>query len=610
MCRLRRCACWSPTREAPSRHYVSPPQPRRPRLITAREAAVPRCLWKRGRAPERRIADNFFVCEGCSVPRCLLYDMYVENCRQEAQTQVNPATFGKLVRLVFPDLGTRRLGTRGSARYHYDGIQIKKSSPFYAYYCYLLAEKGENSARGPFHMAAIAVQLQAEAIPASPQATPPKDQEAVGYPLPEFRRFSSWEQELEKKYSCKMVSLFADAYCTHCQEVLQNVKNKDLDQVEELFTVFWKSLKPDAIMFMSQADVCQLFQCYDRQLFQEMEKILLHDFLEDVSIQYLKLVRLFSKNIKSWLLATMEDFPPLLGASKIKEVTLFIKRLRRKTYLANMAKTMRIVLNNSRRVSVLKSDMNAVITQGFSDIPGSSLQMAFRNVDEIESGTELKCLNNLMSSLDTSTDIRVLLNCLSSDLEAFVIQPSKNQEEFRKLAANFQLRWNFLLTSVSKAMTLCHTESFGSWHLFNLLLLEYVIHILQTHVEEEGDGALLMMPQDTLVLQPVCLLDDFAVEQTDAGQAAPTRIILTQSQSDINLSRIILKVLSYLVDADTGNKLIQVVLEDKASKCSIKVNLPVGQEALVTLKDGQKFIIHTSDLQEDCSSAWEEMKQI
>ncbi|XP_053240185.1 DNA-binding protein RFX8 isoform X1 [Podarcis raffonei] len=586
------------------------------------------------------IADNFFVCEGCSVPRCLLYEMYVENCRQEAQTQVNPATFGKLVRLVFPDLGTRRLGTRGSARYHYDGIQIKKSSPFYAYYCYLLAEKRENSGE-------VCSFENAANHQSSGCRKETKDQEAVGYPLPEFRRFSSWEQELEKKHSCKMVSLFADAYCTHCQEVLQNVKNKDLDQpttimwrcmfrssvavalgegsipedsqhlgrqqkhmVEELFTSFWKSLKPDAIMFVSQADVCQLFQCYDRQLFQEMEKILLHDFLEDVSIQYLKLVRLFSKNIKSWLLATMEDLPPLLGASKIKEVTLFIKRLRRKTYLANMAKTMRIVLNNSRRVNVLKSDMNAIITQGFSDIPGSSLQIAFRNVDEIESGTELKCLNNLMSSLDTSTDIRVLLNCLSSDLEAFVIQPSKNQEEFRKLAANFQLRWNFLLTSVSRAMTLCHTESFGSWHLFNLLLLEYVIHILQTHVEEEGVGAPLTMPQDTLALQPVCLLDDFAAEQPDGGEAAPTRIILTQSQSDINLSSIILKVLSCLVDADTGNKLIQVVLEDKASKCSVKVNLPVGQEALVTLKDGQKFIIHTSDPQEDCSSAWEETKQI
>ncbi|XP_053164669.1 DNA-binding protein RFX8 isoform X8 [Hemicordylus capensis] len=485
------------------------------------------------------IVDNFCVCEGCSVPRCLLYEMYVENCKQEAQTQVNPATFGKLVRLVFPDLGTRRLGTRGSARYHYDGIQIRKNSPFYAYYCYLLAEKKETSGE-------VCSSESAANFQSSGYLKGAKDQDAVVYPLPEFRRFYSLEKELEKKYSYKM----------------------------------------------------------------EMEKILLHDFLEDVSIQYLKLVRLFSKNIKIWLLATVEDFPPLLGASKIKEVTLFVKRLRRKTYLANMAKTMRIVLNNSRRVSILKSDVNAVITQGFMDIPGNSLQMAFRNVDETGSGTELKCLKNLMSLLDTSTDIRALLNCLSSDLEAFVIQPSKNQEEFRKLAANFQLRWNFLLTSISKAMTLCHTDSFGSWHLFNLLLLEYVVHILQTHVEEGGDESLCMVQQANTALQPICFLDDLAAEQSEAGEAVPTHILLTQSQSNVNLSSIILKVLSCLVDADTGNKLIQVILEDKASKSSVKVNVPVGQEALITLKDGQKFIIHTSDPQQDCNTAWEEAKQI
>eukprot|EP00070_Physeter_catodon_P045860 XP_028352754.1 DNA-binding protein RFX8-like isoform X5 [Physeter catodon] len=87
------------------------------------------------------LVDNFCICEGYSVPRFLMYEIYVETCGQNAQNQVNPATFGKLAHLVFPDLGTWRLGTRGSARYHYDGICIKKSSFFYARYCCLLGEK-------------------------------------------------------------------------------------------------------------------------------------------------------------------------------------------------------------------------------------------------------------------------------------------------------------------------------------------------------------------------------------------------------------------------------------------------------------------------------------
>ncbi|XP_074847578.1 DNA-binding protein RFX8 [Carettochelys insculpta] len=547
------------------------------------------------------IADNFYVCEGYSIPRCLLYEMYLENCTQNTQNQVNPATFGKLVRLVFPDLGTRRLGTRGSARYHYDGIHIKKSSPFYAHYCSLLSEKKYHSGDGSsseeaanyetngYSTGTSGIYLQIEKV-------------KFGSPLPEFKRFSSWEQELGKTHSYEIVALLADEYCNYCQDVLQNLRNKDLGRVEDLIISYWKSLQPETVTLMALPDVCQLFKCYDRQLFKEMESILLDDFLEDVSIQYLKSVRLFSKNVKLWLLTALEDFPLLLRMSKIKEVTVFVKRLRRKTYLSNMAKTMRIVLNNNSQVTILKSDLNAIINHGIVDIPGNGLQKKFRNMDEMECDMELKCLNNLISLLDTSTDVRVFLNCMFSNLQAFIIQPSRSKEEFRKLAANFQLRWNFLLTTVSKAMTLCHTESFGSWHLFNLLLLEYVIHILQSHIEEEGEGTLSRIPQnDSPTNEPARLWDNFSAEQFQARAPEPTHVTLTQSQSDVNLNSMILRVLSCLVDSATGNKLIQVILEDKATKSSVKLNLPVGKEALVTLKDGQKFIIRTCDAQQSCT---------
>ncbi|XP_025068949.1 DNA-binding protein RFX8 isoform X5 [Alligator sinensis] len=508
------------------------------------------------------IADHFYMCEGCSVPRCLLYEMYRENCRQYDQNQVNPATFGKLVRLVFPDLGTRRLGTRGSARYHYDGIHIKKSSSFYASYFYLLNEKKYHSA-DVSSSEDVAYYQSDDYTKGTPDINLDTEKDKFGTSLTEFRRFSSWEEELGKKHSYEMVALLADEYCSYCQDILQNMRNKELDK--------------------------------------EMESILLHDFLEDVSIQYLKSVRLFSKNVSIWLVSALEDFPLLLRVLKIKEVTVFVKRIRRKTYLSNMVKTMRIVLNNNSRVSALKSDLNAVLNQEIVDIPGNTLQKKFKHVDGMESDLELKCLNNLISLLDTSTDIRVFLNSISANLRTFVIQPSKSKEEFKQLAAKFQLGWNFLLTAVSKAMTLSHMDSFGSWHLFNLLLLEYVIHILQSHLEEEGEEGLSVIQQNSssvqVVHKPAHLLDDFSVEQPQVEVPEPAHVTLTQSQSDVNLSSVILKVLSCLVDTATGNKLLQVMLEDKITKSSVKLNLPVGKDALITLKDGQRFIIRTSDPQ-------------
>ena len=41
---------------------------------------------------------------------------------------VNAASFGKLIRSLFPGLKTRRLGTRGHSKYHYYGIRIKATS--------------------------------------------------------------------------------------------------------------------------------------------------------------------------------------------------------------------------------------------------------------------------------------------------------------------------------------------------------------------------------------------------------------------------------------------------------------------------------------------------
>ncbi|XP_068780791.1 DNA-binding protein RFX8 [Struthio camelus] len=564
----------------------------------------------------RWIADNFCVCEGCSVPRCLLYEMYIENCGQNVKNQVNPATFGKLVRLVFPGLGTRRLGTRGSARYHYDGIYVKKSSSFYARYCSLLSEKNYHRHGVPQERDSSACQPStctgaggdacssgdAAGYKSNSQKTGTNEEDGFEYSLPEFRRLYSWEQELGKKHPYELVALLADEYCSYCQDILQNVRKEELDKVEDRIISFWKSLQPETTTLMSLPDVCQLFKYYDRQLFKEMENILLYDFLEDVSIQYLKSIRLFSKNVKLWLLNALEEFPLLLRKSKFKEVTVFVKRLRRKTYLSNMAKTMRIVLNNNSKVTVLKSDLHAVIDQGFVDIHGNPFQKKFRNPDELEHDIELKCLNDLISLLDTSTDIRIFLNCMSSNLQAFVIQPSKNKEEFKKLAANFQLRWNFLLTGVSKAMTLCRTVSFGSWHLFNLLLLEYVAHIFQSHLEEEGDENFCVIEQNDstvlLVHEPNHPLDNFAEQQSQTKAPQPTPITLMQSQSDVSLSNIFFRVLSCLEDADTGSKLIQVMLEDRITKTSVKLDLPIGKEALITLKDGQKFIICASDAQQ------------
>lgn len=58
------------------------------------------------------------------VPRNRIYARYVQICADNSLTPLSPASFGKLVRVLFPTLTTRRLGMRGQSKYHYCGIKL------------------------------------------------------------------------------------------------------------------------------------------------------------------------------------------------------------------------------------------------------------------------------------------------------------------------------------------------------------------------------------------------------------------------------------------------------------------------------------------------------
>ena len=64
-----------------------------------------------------------------SVPRGRVYANYVSRCATERVTVLNPASFGKLVRVLFPGLKTRRLGVRGESKYHYVNFSLAEDQP-------------------------------------------------------------------------------------------------------------------------------------------------------------------------------------------------------------------------------------------------------------------------------------------------------------------------------------------------------------------------------------------------------------------------------------------------------------------------------------------------
>ncbi|GIZ47945.1 hypothetical protein CKM354_001102000 [Cercospora kikuchii] len=60
-----------------------------------------------------------------SVPRNRVYSQYATRCGTERVVPLNPASFGKLVRVIFPGIQTRRLGVRGESKYHYVDLALE-----------------------------------------------------------------------------------------------------------------------------------------------------------------------------------------------------------------------------------------------------------------------------------------------------------------------------------------------------------------------------------------------------------------------------------------------------------------------------------------------------
>lgn len=75
-----------------------------------------------------------------SVPRNRVYSQYANRCGTERVVPLNPASFGKLVRVIFPGIQTRRLGVRGESKYHYVDLALEDentnpvTNPNYAVY--------------------------------------------------------------------------------------------------------------------------------------------------------------------------------------------------------------------------------------------------------------------------------------------------------------------------------------------------------------------------------------------------------------------------------------------------------------------------------------------
>ncbi|KAB0355653.1 hypothetical protein FD755_021594 [Muntiacus reevesi] len=440
------------------------------------------------------LEENYIVCEGVCLPRCILYAHYLDFCRKEQLEPACAATFGKTIRQKFPLLTTRRLGTRGHSKYHYYGIGIKESS---AYYHSVYSGKGLTRFSGS--------KLKNEGGFTRKYSLSSK----TGTLLPEFP--SAQHLVYQGCLSKDKVDTLIMMYKTHCQCILDNAINGNFEEIQHFLLHFWQGMPDHLLPLLENPVIIDIFCVCDSILYKVLTDVLIPATMQEMPESLLADIRNFAKNWEQWVVSSLENLPEALTDKKIPIVRRFVSSLKRQTSFLHLAQIARPALFdqhvvNSMVSDIEKVDLNSIGSQALLTISGSTDTESdvYTEYDSITVFQELKDL------LKKNATVEAFIEWLDTVVEQRVIKTSKqNGRSLKKRAQDFLLKWSFFGARVMHNLTLNNASSFGSFHLIRMLLDEYILLAMETQFNNDKEQELQN------------LLDKY-MKNSDASKAAFT----------------------------------------------------------------------------------------
>uniref|UniRef100_A0A8C8JAK0 DNA-binding protein RFX6 n=1 Tax=Oncorhynchus tshawytscha TaxID=74940 RepID=A0A8C8JAK0_ONCTS len=408
--------------------------------------------------------ENYTVCEGVCLPRCILYAHYLDFCRKEKLDPACAATFGKTIRQKFPLLTTRRLGTRGHSKYHYYGIGIKESS---AYYNLVYSGKGLTRFSGS--------KLNNEGGFTRKYSLSSK----TGTLLPEFP--SPQHLVLQSSISKEKVDTLIVMYKTHCQCILDNAINVNFEEIQNFLMHFWQGMPDHLLPLLENTIIVDIFCVCDSILYKVLTDVLIPATMQEMPESLLADIRNFAKHWEHWMVSSLENLPECLSEKKLQIARRFVSSLKRQTSFLHLAQIARPALFdqnvvNSMVVDIEKVDLNSIGSQALLTISsGDQDSDLYSEYDSITVFQELKDL------LKKNATVESFIEWLDTVVEQKVIKPGKQNGRFiKKRAQDFLLKWSFFGARVMHNLTLNNATSFGSFHLIRMLLDEYILLAIET----------------------------------------------------------------------------------------------------------------------------------
>lgn len=416
---------------------------------------------------------------------------------------VNSACFGKVIRNIFPNLKTRRLGTRGQSKYHYDGLRLKPTS---VYNNYIYDENEWNNASACDNKNLIQKvskkrkqmeeQYQQEGQQQkAPLELPNKNASSLP-PFPSADTIQGGDDDLKEK-----TKTFLIMYRAHCQRILQTTLTANFQEIQVLLNHFWQGLPSHVAKLLSHQSVVDLVGECDRILYNALANILVPETMQPLPMSLIDAIQVFAKDLITWLKDALYFLPQELQTLKLSVAEHFSKLLSRLASLSQLAPAARTVLHSNEAVTQLiqdiqKIDYNEILKQVLWLKPLTSDDISDTdNSDTKTTSEENKSSSNLtdlfyvefVNLLKQNSSFDGYTNWISSLIKRCVLEPSEQDEEaFDRLSKDFLQYWSFLTTKIVKDLTLKSAPSFCSFHIIQMFFDGYIYHIIQRYADDDG----------------------------------------------------------------------------------------------------------------------------
>ncbi|KAG7883133.1 hypothetical protein KL937_000306 [Ogataea polymorpha] len=259
-------------------------------------------------------------------PRNRIFNQYVQLCQQYGVQPVVNASFGKLVKALFPGIKTRRLGIRGSSRYHYCGIKLVGD-----------ADEVES-------LASTTSTTPTTGSPAAAQANEMSPDTQFDLSLEDnfLNRMTIEEPDLGISNIGSILHFFDSAeqkelkeienyYAAHCRNVLHCIRFMKIKTLFESMSSDFSGLSMHAKSLLSSPHVISWILRCDNSLYiaciRLLSKMIFQNVPEPVCVQMTRLNTYFMKYVKEMMLPNDLIQAKLPGAETFVKMTSRLTRV-------------------------------------------------------------------------------------------------------------------------------------------------------------------------------------------------------------------------------------------------------------------------------------------